>query len=112
MFVVENWGWPQWAFVVIILLGIGLSAAFSGKEMKRGSFGASLLGKIIQTVILICGGFYQNIGWPQVVVIVLLVINLGLSYQLSGQKYKKSLLATLISDVVVMVLLVVGSFFA
>jgi len=112
MFVVENWGWPQWVFIAIILLGIGLSAALSGKEKKHSSFGVALVAKIIQTIILVCGGFYQTISWPQVVWIVLLVIDLGFSYRVSGQKDKESLFATLVSDAVAMFLLIMGGFFA
>ena len=112
MFVVENWGWPQWVFVVILLLGIGVSAALSGKEKTRGSFGASLVGKIVQTIILVCGGFYQTISWPQVVWIILLVIDLGFAYKVSGQKTRESLFATLVSDAFAIFLLIMGGFFA
>ena len=112
MFVVENWGWPQWAFVVIPLLSISISAAQSGKEETHSSFGVFLVAKVIQAIVLICGGFYQNIGWPQVVWIVILAINIGLAYRLSGQKYQESLLRTLIDSAITMFLLIMGGFFA
>ena len=111
MFIVENWGWPQYVFIAILLLGIGHSAARSGEETTYSSFSNSLIGTVLNTVILICGGFYQTISWPQVVWIVLIVIDLGFSYKVSGKKKQISILTTLIDDAIMMYLLIMGGFF-
>lgn len=112
MFIVENWGWPQWVFIALILYSLGANAAYSGKTYKRGSFGVALVVKIIATAILICGGFYRAVSWPQVVWTVLAVIDLGCSYKMAGQEGRYSLSISLISTVLTMFILTMGGFFA
>jgi len=112
MFVVQEWGVPQWTYIIMLLLGIGISAARSGKEVVYSAFGVTLTAKIIQNIILVSGGFYRTIGWPQVVWVIVLAIELGNSYRLVGQKTRASLLGSLLGYAIAMFLLVMGGFFA
>jgi len=96
----------------MLLLGIGISAARSGKEVVYSAFGVTLTAKIIQNIILVSGGFYRTIGWPQVVWVIVLAIELGNSYRLVGQKTRASLLGSLLGYAIAMFLLVMGGFFA
>ena len=112
MFVMENWGWPQWVIVVLVLLEIGVSAARLGKKVKYDPFGKYVVERIIQTIILACGGFYRIIRWPQVVWIVILTIDIGLNYRVQGEEHEVSLLLTLISEALAIFLLAKAGFFA
>ena len=64
-----HWHWPQWAFVIWIVLSLLITADRHGKEMRtaagpekgevqRHNFGVSLIRAATWLFILIAGGFF------------------------------------------------------
>ena len=64
-----HWHWPQWAFVILTILSLLITADRHGKEMlvtagpekgevQRYNFGVSLIRAATWLFILIAGGFF------------------------------------------------------
>ena len=54
----DRWGWPQFLYAGILILGLILSAKDNGKPRSPESFGRSLFCAIIDVLILKAGGFF------------------------------------------------------
>ena len=111
MFVTANWGWPQWAFIIIALIGLGAALANSGKYVETSSVGTMIISTILEIVIFIAGGFFDEMHWPQVTIIILFIISLAIKLADDSRYRKESFLATLIADAIVIFILASGGFF-
>lgn len=57
---VYAWGWPQFTYLVICLVGIGVCAARHGKtELKTHSLWSDIFCSVPSWGLLICGGFFS-----------------------------------------------------
>lgn len=55
-----NWGWPQWTYVVLMLIGLIAHAHKHGQPRgEKYNFGTQLLAVIITVFILGYGGFFK-----------------------------------------------------
>ncbi len=110
-FVVANWGWPQWLYISIILIGIGISLANDGKCIKKTSAGVTAFSMFVLFFILGAGGFFDEIHWPQIVHIILCIM--GLISKLADEEgyTVEDFRITLISEAIVVALLAAGGFF-
>lgn len=55
----QAWSWPQWTWVIVVVLGLIIDAAEHGKPKGEYNFPMGLIGKVIAAFILICGGFFS-----------------------------------------------------
>ena len=110
-FVVANWGWPQWLYISIVLIGIGISLANDGKLVKKASAGVTAFSTFVLFFILRAGGFFDEIHWPQVVYVILYFI--GTIEKLTDEEgyTVENFRITLIADAVDVALLAAGGFF-
>lgn len=110
-FVVANWGWPQWLYVSIVLIGIGISLANHGKCIKKASAGVTAFSGFVLFLILTAGGFFDEIHWPQIVYIILYLV--GLIAKLADEEdyTVENFRITLIAEAIVIALLAAGGFF-
>lgn len=54
-----NWGWPQWAVVVLTALSLLIVSSMHGKPREPWNAFTSLVGSGITLFILIAGGFFR-----------------------------------------------------
>lgn len=52
--------WPQWTFIVLLILGLGIALGKDGQPRGNWSFWASLFNSAITFVILYFGGFFKG----------------------------------------------------
>lgn len=110
-FVVANWGWPQWLYISIVLIGIGTSLANDGKRIKKASAEVAAFSTLVLFFILTAGGFFDEIHWPQVVYVILYFISL-IANLADGEDYTvENFRITLIADAIVVALFAAGGFF-
>ena len=78
MFMVENWGWPQWVVALFLLGDICLVVVISGRyfDKPKTSWHLEAIYALIYAYILDCGGFFNTIRWPQVVWIIATIIDM------------------------------------
>lgn len=110
-FVIANWEWPQWTYIILTAIELGVALANSGKYVKKSSVGMMAFSAFIWCFTLTAGGFFDQIGWPQVVYIVLFII--GLTVELTDDKEysRESFFITLIADAIEVFIIASGGFF-
>ena len=110
-FVVANWGWPQWTYIVLVAIGLGTSLANDGKLIEKASAGVTAFSSFILFLILGAGGFFDEIHWPQVVFVILYLVGLRSELSDGGDYAVESFGMTLIADAIVVALFAAGGFF-
>ena len=111
MFVPANWGWPQWIYIVLVAIGLGVALANSGRYTKNSSFGDMVVALIVESILFAAGGFFDEMHWPQVTIIVLWIASLALKLADDEENTTESFMITLIADGIVVFLLAMGGFF-
>lgn len=56
--------WPQWTYVILTLIGVGLIIEQHGKPRGNQNAYASIIGIMIQFFILFKGGFFNGFFKP------------------------------------------------
>lgn len=108
---IENWGFAQYAMIVLWIMSIGINLADNGRFYRR-SFISTTLGLCLQGGLLIVGGFFKEIGLIQVLTIILLIASFVDGYKSHGKWTQSKLSVSLISLCLVFVLYYFGGFFA
>ena len=54
----KSWGWPQYVFAALTLVGIGISLANHGKPRTPESFWRTLFAALFELWLLKEGGFF------------------------------------------------------
>lgn len=110
-FVIASWEWPQWIYIILTAIELGVALANSGKYIKKSSVGMTAFSAFIWFFTLSAGGFFDQIGWPQFVYFVLYII--GLAVELTDKKEysRKSFFATLIAVAIEVFIIASGGFF-
>ena len=111
MFVMGNWGWPQWTVFIFSLVYLALGIGFHGKETTRSAT-ANFISIAIAVIILAFGGFFHSFGWPQIVWIALQILSLGLNIRSNGEEYTQSFWSTVIGRAIYLTLYIFAGFFA
>ncbi len=111
MFIVANWGWPQWVYVFFTVLGLGVSLANSGKYVKRPSGASACFSAFLVFFIYAAGGFFDEIHWPQIAYIVLFIIGIAIRLSDDSLYREESFTGTLIGEAIRIFLLANGGFF-
>lgn len=56
----SNWGWPQWLYLSLMLVGLIVHAYMNGKpRVGKYEFGPHLVAVLISIFILTKGGFFK-----------------------------------------------------
>ena len=111
MFIVANWGWPQWVYVIFTILGLWVSLANSGKYVKRPSGAGACFSIFISFFIYAAGGFFDEIHWPQITYFVLLIIYIVIRLSDDSLYREVNFIETLTAEAIRVILLANGGFF-
>lgn len=111
MFIVANWGWPQWVYVIFTILGLWASLIYSGKYVRRPSGAGAFFSIFFTIFIYAAGGFLDEIHWPQIAYAVLFIIGLAVWLSDDSLYRKKSFIKELFVEAVRVILLANGGFF-
>ena len=52
--------WPQWTFIFLLTLGLGLALGKHGDPRSNWSFWATLFNSVITFALLYYGGFFKG----------------------------------------------------
>lgn len=107
-------GLPQILLLGLMALGAGVRLAQYGKpNTGTYNFYTALIAKVITVGILIWGGFFAVMEWPQIVIILIMMVDLGAHLVLHGEKPGGTYGCggTIISNTVFLALLYAGGFF-
>ena len=96
----------------MLFRSLATSMARIGTVRKRTPFVTTLSSTIVEFVVLILGGFFQTIGWPQVVLILIAVAGLGLNFRTENEEHTPDVLSILVGYTILIFLLAKGGFFA
>ncbi len=108
---IENWGFAQYAMIVLWIMSIGINLADNGRYSKR-TFSGTVLGICLQGGLLIAGGFFKEMGAIQWLTIVLLIASFINGYKHHGEWEQSRFSTGIISLCLVFVLYYFGGFFA
>ena len=111
MFIVANWGWPQWVYVILTILGLWASLVNSGRYVKRPSGAGAFFSIFLVFFIYAAGGFFDEMHWPQITYIVLFIIRMAIWLSNDSLYRKESFIETLTAEVIRIFLLANGGFF-
>ena len=111
MFIVANWGWPQWVYAIFTILGLWVSLVNSGKYVKRPSGAGACFSVFLVFFIYAAGGFFDEIHWPQITYIVLFIISTAIRLSDDSLYREESFIGTLTGEAVRIFLLANGGFF-
>lgn len=111
MFIVANWGWPQWVYIIFTILGLWASLANSGKRVKRPSGAGVCFSIFITFSIYAAGGFFDEIHWPQIAYFVLFIIRIAIQLSDDSLYQEENFIGTLTGEAIRVFLLVSGGFF-
>jgi hypothetical protein len=53
--------WPQWTFLILLVLGLGISLGKDGQPRTNWSFWSTLFNSVITLLLLYYGGFFKGI---------------------------------------------------
>jgi hypothetical protein len=104
---------PYVVFLVLYAIGFIAGCFIHGKEMKGNrNAGASVFGSALKIGLLIWGGFFSHIAWPQVWIIVMVAIDAIGSILTDGRPFgRHHVLHTLIGLALTFIPLYCGGFF-
>ena len=94
-------------YLALMFLGLGMSIVKHGQQ-KEKSISSYLVAFIITIFLLVQGGFFTQIGWPQMVFLTLYTISFGIELaSLEKQSYFNAGMSV-ISILIVLILLYTG----
>lgn len=108
--ITSNWGWPQWAMIILTLLSLIQSIRLHNREITNSAKSA-FASLSVMSLILYGGGFFARIDWPQIVWIALMILATGASMITGGVTHKEDARIALAARLLLLVILSAGGFF-